>query len=72
MSTRRGPGLRNLVVVYDQGGYDGAKEFAAGIPKDWTDEQVLDFILWDHPDTRYPVWEIPARVHGRPMLDKSI
>jgi hypothetical protein len=31
-----------LVVVYDKGGYGGAKEFAADIRNDWTDEQVLD------------------------------
>jgi hypothetical protein len=65
-------GFRHLVVIYEKGGYGGAREFAAGIPKDWTDQDVLDFILWDHPDTRYPAWEIPARAHGSPMLYRSI
>jgi hypothetical protein len=63
-------GLRHLVVVYDKGGYRGAKEFAAGIPRHWTNQDVVDVILWDHPDTRYPAWEVPARAYGSPMLDR--
>lgn len=63
-------GLRNLVVVYEKGGYGGAKEFGAGIPKAWTDQDVLDLILWPmkDPDAPYPAWEVPARVKGSPIL----
>jgi hypothetical protein len=64
-------GVRHLVVVYEKGGYDGAKEFAVGIPKDWTDRDVIDLILWDQPYAQYPVWEVSARAYGSPMLDNS-
>jgi hypothetical protein len=33
-------GVRNLVVVYEKGGYGGDKEFTAGIRDAWTDEDV--------------------------------
>ena len=64
-------GARHLVVVYERGGYDGAREFAVGIPKGWTDRDVIDLILWDQPNTQYPLWEVSARACGSPMLDNS-
>jgi hypothetical protein len=64
-------GARHLVVVYEKGGYDGAKQFAVGIPKGWTDRDVIDLILWDQTNAQYPVWEVSARGYGSPMLDNS-
>ena len=62
--------IRHLVVVYEKGGYGGGKEFAAAIPKAWTDQDVLNLILWPMKDPKapYPAWEVPARVNGRPTL----
>jgi hypothetical protein len=60
-----------LVVRYENGGYDG-KDFAAAIPKGWSDSDVstvLDFPMLN-PETGYPPWEIPARLYGRPELFK--
>jgi hypothetical protein len=58
-------GLRHLVVVYD-----GRPDFLAGIPDDWTDEMVLDLILWPvkDPSAPYPAWEVPVRVFGSAIL----
>jgi hypothetical protein len=64
-------GARRLVVVYEKGGFDGAREFAVGIPQGWTDRDIIDLILWDRPNTQYPVWEVSARAYGSPMLDDS-
>jgi hypothetical protein len=64
-------GVRHLIVLYEKGGCDGAKEFAVGIPKDWTDRDIIDFVLWDLPNTQYPVWEVSARAYGSPILDQS-
>jgi hypothetical protein len=64
-------GLRHLVVVYEKGGYAGHPNFAAGIPDKWSEQDVLDLILWpmkDHPKALYPAWEVPARGYGSPML----
>jgi hypothetical protein len=63
-------GLRHLVVVYDKGGYGGRSEFLAGVPDDWTEQKVLDLILWPmkDPNAPYPSWEVPARVDGSDML----
>jgi hypothetical protein len=61
---------RHLIVVYEKGGYGGGKEFAASIPKAWTDEDVLNLILLPIKDPKapYPAWEVPARTNGSPML----
>ena len=64
-------GARHLVVVYEKGGYEGAREFAVGIPRGWTDRDVIDLILWDQPNAQYPVWEVSVRGYGSPMLDNS-
>jgi hypothetical protein len=63
-------GLRHLVVVYEKGGYGGDPNFMAGIPDGWTDQAVMDLILWPMKDPKapYPAWEVPARAHGSPML----
>jgi hypothetical protein len=34
-----------LVVHYERGGHNGAPEFIAGIPDDWSEENVIDLIL---------------------------
>jgi hypothetical protein len=64
------PGFRHLVVIYEKGGYGRAKEFEAGIPKAWTDQDVENLILWPMKDPKapYPAWEVPARVHGKAVL----
>jgi hypothetical protein len=57
----------HLVAQYEKGGYEGRPEFAAGIPDDWTFQDVLRFI--DIVGSKmYPRWEIPARVYGSAML----
>jgi hypothetical protein len=63
-------GVRHLVVTYEKGGCRGDEEFAAGIPKAWTDQDVQDLILWPMKDSEapYPAWEVPARAFGSPML----
>ena len=59
-------GHRHLVVQYG----DDRPEFAAGIPDDMTEQEILDeWLLWPmKADAPYPKWEIPARVYGSPML----
>jgi hypothetical protein len=51
-------GLRHLVVVYEKGGYGGDPNFMAGIPDGWTDQAVMDLILWPMKDPKapYPAW----------------
>ena len=62
-------GRRHLVVQYEKGGYGGRPEFAAGIPDDWSEQEVLDLLLWPmNPSAPYPGWEVPARVEGSPVL----
>jgi hypothetical protein len=63
-------GQRHLVVHYEKGGYEGRPEFAAGIPNDWSDQDVIDLLLWPMKDPRalYPAWEVPARVYGSSTL----
>jgi hypothetical protein len=53
-------GVRNLVVVYEKGGYGGDKEFTAGIPNAWTDQDVEDLILLPMKESR----GAPSRVGG--------
>jgi hypothetical protein len=58
-------GQRHLIVRYED-----RPEFAAAIPDDWSEKEVMDLLLWPMKDERapYPPWEIPARVYGRPAL----
>jgi len=61
------PSGRRLVAQYEEGSYKDAPEFAAGIPDDWTEKDILRFI--DLPGSKkFPAWEIPARVHGSAVL----
>jgi hypothetical protein len=64
--------LRHLVVVYEKGGYGGNPEFLAGIPNEWTEQAVIELILWPMKDQNapYPAWEVPARAFGSDMLYK--
>lgn len=59
-------GKRQLVVVYE----NGEPDFIAGIPDEWADENVQDFVFWPmkNPNSRYPAWEVPARAYGNPVL----
>lgn len=69
---------RELVVQYGDSyrGPDlpiadnGCREFVAGIPDDISVQEILDeWLLWPmKPGAPYPKWEVPARVHGSPML----
>jgi hypothetical protein len=71
--------LRNLIVQYGDGysgrtdlptADNGRREFAAGIPRDMTEQEILDhWLLWPMKhEAPYPKWEVPARVHGSPVL----
>ncbi len=42
--------MRHLVVVYENDGHD----FIAGIPDEWADENVQDFIFWPMKNPNYP------------------
>jgi hypothetical protein len=61
---------RELLVEYEKGGYGGRREFGAAIPRDWSDDDVMDLLFWPmkSPRAPYPAWEVPARVHGSPIL----
>jgi hypothetical protein len=74
-----GTGARHLVVQYGESyaGRDdlavtaaGQREFAIIIPDDWTNEKLLRFLQapTKNPNVPYPTWEVPARLHGRPVL----
>ena len=74
-----GTGARHLVVQYGDGytgreglavASNGQREFASMIPNDWSNEKLLEFLLAPakNPNVPYPTWEVPARVHGRPVL----
>ena len=64
-------GIRTLVVIYASGGYGGNPAFAVSIPKSWSDDDVIDLILKDRAEAKYPVWDMPARAFGSTMLDRS-
>jgi len=63
-------GQRHLVVHYEKGGYHGVPEFVAGIPEDWTEQNVIDLIMWPMKEREapYPPWEVSARAYGSPAL----
>jgi hypothetical protein len=74
-----GTGARHLVVQYGEGytGRDdlavtatGQREFAIIIPHDWSNDKLLKFLQapTKNPNAPYATWEVPARVHGRPVL----
>lgn len=70
MDEANASGLRRLIVVYEEGGYKGDPEFLVGIPDEWTEQAVLDLILWPmkDPSAPYPAWEVPVRTYGSLML----
>ena len=44
-------------------------EFLAGIPNNWTDEDIRELVTVPmNSDDPYPAWEMPARVYGSPVL----
>jgi hypothetical protein len=48
---------------------EGNYDFAAAIPADWTEDDVLRFLsIGEMFETYYPVWEMPARRKGEPVL----
>ena len=59
-------GKRHLVVHYEKGGHNGAPEFVAGIPDDWSEENVIDLILrpLEDANAQFPAWEVPARAYN--------
>jgi hypothetical protein len=76
---RLGTGAKHLVVQYGESytGRDdlavtptGQREFAIIIPHDWSNEKLLEFLQapTKNPNVPYPTWEVPERVHGRPVL----
>src|SRR5947208_16596156 len=60
-------GKRHLVVHYEKGGHNGAPEFVAGIPDDWSEENVIDLILrpLEAANAHYPAWAWSLRRRGR-------
>jgi hypothetical protein len=80
LGQRIGTGARHLVVQYGESyaGRDnlavtatGQREFAIIIiPYDRSNEKLLGFLQapTKNPNVPYPTWEVPARVHGRPVL----
>jgi hypothetical protein len=74
-----GTGARHLIVQYGESytGRDdlavtatGRREFAIIIPGDWNNEKLLRFLQapTKNPNVPYPTWEVPAGLHGRPVL----
>jgi hypothetical protein len=62
-------GQRHLVIIYEQGGYKDEPEFAAAIPDDWTEADIMELLLWPMaPTAPYPRWELSARVYGTETL----
>jgi hypothetical protein len=67
-----GSGMRNLIVLYGEGytGQDlpfntnGEREFAVGIPDDWDERKLLNFLLRPSPDAPFPAWEASTRGYG--------
>jgi hypothetical protein len=72
-------GYRHLVAQYGAGysgrndlpiAENGCREFAAAIPPDMSDQEIVNsWLLWPmKPGAPYPKWEVPARVEGSWML----
>jgi hypothetical protein len=71
-------GVRHLLVLYGDGytgrhdlaiSANGEREFAIGIPDDWSMEKLLDFLLHPKsPEGPLPEWEAPKRGYGLTML----
>jgi hypothetical protein len=72
-----GTGVRHLIVVYGEGytgpvdrplTENGRRQFAVGVPNNWTKQQLLDFLLQTGDETSFPKWEAPTRGYGLNML----
>jgi len=72
-------GYRRLVAQYGKGysgpndlptAANGSREFAIAIPQDMNEQEIRDsWLLWPmNPQAPYPMWEVPARVHGSWIL----
>jgi hypothetical protein len=64
-------GQPHLTADYEDGGYNGEKHFAAAIPEDWTDEDLLEliFLSWPRRAGRYwPTWELCTRDYASETL----
>ena len=71
-------GQRHLVVQYGEGysgrddirKKDGTLEFAAAIPQDMSEQEIVDGWLLPpmNPGAPYPKWEVPARRYGSSTL----
>jgi hypothetical protein len=66
-------GLRHLIVRYGEGytgpsdlplTEGGRREFAIGVPDDWTREQLLEFLMQSPHEGSFPKWEAPTRGLG--------
>jgi hypothetical protein len=66
-----------LIVVYGEGytgpvdrplTENGRRQFAVGVPNNWTKQQLLDFLLQTEHETSFPKWEAPTRGYGLNML----
>jgi hypothetical protein len=61
---------RILIARYTTGGaedlriVEGRREFRAGIPDAWSEDQLLRFLALN----QWPSWELPARAGGSPNL----
>ena len=65
----RPSGIRQLIVRYERGGFEGEPEMAVEIPDDWTILDVAESILGERGSTgRCPKWEVPLRVFGSKKL----
>jgi hypothetical protein len=60
--------LRNLIVQYEKGGFEGRPEFMTAIPNDWTMEDISNLLLANPRDGKHPIWEVAARAYGRSTL----
>jgi hypothetical protein len=64
-------GTPHLVVNYESGGHEGKGVFAAGIPDDWGDDDLVELIflpIAERKDRNWPAWEVPSRDWGSPRL----
>jgi hypothetical protein len=64
-------GHPHLAVHYENGGDDGKPNFAAAIPPEWGDEDLIEliFLSWPKRAGRYwPTWELCARDYGSGTL----
>jgi hypothetical protein len=71
-------GQRHLIVRYEEGYsgrtdlpiMNGSPQFAAGIPDDWSEQDVTNLVLYPmkSPDAPYPAWEVAARAYGSATL----